>query len=178
MRLSQMQDIVGCRVVVNDLTDQNQAIERICARFPEYQIDDRREHHQNGYRAVHFIVRLTNGNTVEVQIRTVCQNSWANTCERLADTFDPAFKYGGGSVELREPLMALSEKLDTAIVIVASGLASIRAMLSEAQDHDDYDQIDMRLTEVEQEIAAAQAAHRDSELLGKQLADALVSNTQ
>lgn len=108
-RLSQIQDIVGCRIVVSDIDAQDAAVQAVISRYPNHVVDDRREEHQNGYRAVHVIVRLDNGNYVEVQVRTTLQNDWANLCERLADRFDPAFKYGGGTQELREPLMQLSE---------------------------------------------------------------------
>ncbi len=118
-RLSQVQDIVGCRVVVPDRAAQDKAVEQIRERFPSHQLDDRREHDQNGYRAVHVIVRLDNGTSVEVQVRTAQENQWANLCEHLADTVDPRLKYGGGPPQLREPLMELSAALHHSDVLEA-----------------------------------------------------------
>ena len=56
-KLVQVQDLVGCRIVVPDVIDQDawkRSLERL---FPTAQVVDRRVAPQNGYRAVHLIVR-------------------------------------------------------------------------------------------------------------------------
>src|SRR5438309_125755 len=53
VRLSQIQDIAGCRIV---LLTQDEAVERLKTIFDRIDIDDRREKPSHGYRAVHIIV--------------------------------------------------------------------------------------------------------------------------
>src|SRR5437773_8789477 len=69
IRLSQMQDIAGCRVVVLDLLSQNEALDRLTELFDRAAIVDRREQPSYGYRAVHLIVE-NSAKLVEVQVRT------------------------------------------------------------------------------------------------------------
>lgn len=63
IRLSQVQDIAGCRVVVTGIIAQDQTIAKLRETFPGAKIVDRREHPTHGYRAVHVIVE-----TEEVQV--------------------------------------------------------------------------------------------------------------
>lgn len=46
---------------------------------------------------------------VEVQIRTIPQQVWAQISEKLADGVDPTLKYGGGPPRIRQALEAFSE---------------------------------------------------------------------
>lgn len=46
-----------------------------------------------GYRAVHVIVSI-GGRFVEIQIRTLGQDLWANVFERIADIFGRGIRYG------------------------------------------------------------------------------------
>lgn len=108
MRLSQMQDIAGCRVVVEDRRQQDALVVELTKLFPESIVVDRREQPSHGYRAVHVVV-LGGGRAVEVQVRTEPQHAWAEYAEKLADTIDPALKYGGGPDDPRAILGALSK---------------------------------------------------------------------
>ena len=110
IRLSQMQDISGCRVVVGDLGVQNKVKADLESRFPDSSIVDRRKVSSNGYRAVHFIARV-GSKRVEVQIRTILQHLWAELSEKLADGVDPGIKYGRGDPNVHELLTRLSEEL-------------------------------------------------------------------
>lgn len=73
IRLSQIQDIAGCRIVVPDLLTQDEAVDRLKELFVNVEIDDRREHPSHGYRAVHLIVEKA-GKLIEVQVRTSLQD--------------------------------------------------------------------------------------------------------
>ena len=73
LRLSQMQDIAGCRVIVSDMRSQNEVAASLKRAFDHTSLVDRREHPSHGYRAVHLIVTNANRN-VEVQIRTELQH--------------------------------------------------------------------------------------------------------
>jgi ppGpp synthetase/RelA/SpoT-type nucleotidyltranferase len=83
MRLTQMQDIAGCRVVVPDIPAQERVIARLDKMF-DATVIDRRVKPSNGYRAVHVVVREV-GLPVEVQVRTDLQHVWAESSEKLAD---------------------------------------------------------------------------------------------
>lgn len=102
MRLTQMQDIAGCRVVVPDIPAQDRVISRLDQMF-DATVIDRRVKPSNGYRAVHVVVREV-GLPVEVQVRTDLQHVWAESSEKLADAFGSQLKYGGGPKEIRELL--------------------------------------------------------------------------
>jgi putative GTP pyrophosphokinase len=84
-KLSRMQDIAGCRLVVETRKEQNEVADRLIETFSGavVRVDDRRETPSHGYRAVHVIVRVQ-GRLVEVQIRTTLQDIWANVVEQLA----------------------------------------------------------------------------------------------
>lgn len=102
MRLTQMQDIAGCRVVVPDITAQSRLVSRLETMF-DVTIIDRRAKPSHGYRAVHVIARRS-GLPVEIQLRTDLQHVWAELSEKLADTFGISLKYGGGPKDVRNIL--------------------------------------------------------------------------
>ncbi|MCE2969867.1 MAG: RelA/SpoT domain-containing protein [Burkholderiales bacterium] len=106
-RLSRMQDIAGCRILVKTPADQNQMADRLAALFGGCRIIDRRTSPSFGYRAVHAIVTL-NDRPVEVQVRTELQHHWAQLSERLADVFGSELKYGGGPAEVKQLLLECS----------------------------------------------------------------------
>jgi ppGpp synthetase/RelA/SpoT-type nucleotidyltranferase len=107
MRLSQMQDISGCRLIVTDRRQQDLLIAELTGLFPGSTVVDRRDKPSHGYRAVHVIVWIGN-KAVEVQVRTEPQQAWAEYAEKLADTIDPELKYGGGPQGQRAIIQALS----------------------------------------------------------------------
>jgi len=73
MRLAEMQDIAGLRIVEEmGLGTQNQMVERIAGLFDGARIVDRRQHPSYGYRAVHVIPEV-HGYPVEIQVRTRLQ---------------------------------------------------------------------------------------------------------
>ena len=127
IRLSQMQDIAGCRMVVDDLVEQDRIATSLLEEFSDTTVVDRRSNPSHGYRAVHVIVRLQ-GRSIEIQIRTALQHLWAEFSEKLADIFDPALKYGGGAKDLVKVLLESSAAMSRyeilekrMILLVASG---------------------------------------------------------
>ncbi len=139
IRLSQMQDIAGCRIVVSDLDEQDEAVGKLMEIFPGASRQDLREAPHHGYRAVHVIASIS-GRRVEVQVRTEIQDRWAQLSEKLADKYGVDVKYGGGLDVVQEALRAMSDlgtSIDTrkARVLedareVASTEAAIRAALA------------------------------------------------
>lgn len=102
MRLTQMQDIAGCRIVVPDITAQSQLVGKLETMF-QVAVVDRRVKPSHGYRAIHIIVRSTDL-PVEVQLRTDLQHVWAELSEKLADAYGIGLKYGGGPDKIRRTL--------------------------------------------------------------------------
>ena len=107
MRLAQMQDIAGCRIVVPDVTAQGRLVSKLESMF-QVVIVDRRVRSSHGYRAIHVVVRSTEF-PVEIQLRTDLQHVWAELSEKLADQFGIALKYGGGPQSIRRTLDAFSD---------------------------------------------------------------------
>lgn len=107
IRLSQMQDIAGCRGVVDDVPQQDEIVHGIRSLFDRSQVDDLRLRPSHGYRAVHIVVE-TGGWPIEIQVRTRAQDLWAQLSEVLADKLARSLKYGGGPEEFRELLRSTS----------------------------------------------------------------------
>jgi len=97
MRLSQVQDMAGARIVVGNRRTQDEAVETIRRTFESLgnscRRTDRREDPSHGYRAVHLIVQV-GGILVEIQVRTELQDAWAQIVERLADRWGRGIRYG------------------------------------------------------------------------------------
>ncbi len=107
LRLSQMQDIAGCRVIVDDIPSQDRLVNAIKVFCPQdVRIYDRRKKPSFGYRAVHVVLKQESCG-VEIQIRTVPQHLWAEISEKLAD-LNPGIKYGEGEPSLLKALDSLS----------------------------------------------------------------------
>jgi ppGpp synthetase/RelA/SpoT-type nucleotidyltranferase len=108
IRLIQVQDIAGCRLVASDLEEQERVVASLRSLFPGASVVDRRVNPSYGYRAVHVVVEIA-GKPVEIQIRTSLQHLWAELSEKLSDVIDPTIKYGGGDDETRDLLGATSQ---------------------------------------------------------------------
>lgn len=107
IRLSQIQDIAGARLIVPSIKGQDRVVRQIAKAFERTVIIDRRERPSHGYRAVHVIAFIA-GAPVEIQVRTALQHLWAELSEKLADVMDPAIKYGGGEPDVRSALTGIS----------------------------------------------------------------------
>jgi len=110
LRLSQMQDIAGCRLVVANVVEQEQLIASLSTAFPGRAIIDRRDYPSYGYRAVHIIVDIS-GKPVEIQLRTQLQHMWAEVSEKSSDVLDSTIKYGGGPAKWRDFLAQSSKSV-------------------------------------------------------------------
>lgn len=110
MKLSQMQDIGGCRAVVSSVA----RVEMIAGmyrggelrhRHHFVRMDDYIQHPQKtGYRGVHFIYRYQsdrkhtyNGLQIEIQVRSQLQHAWATAVETVSTFLDQALKSSQGS---------------------------------------------------------------------------------
>lgn len=138
IRLTQIQDIAGCRLVVSDIAEQERVKSALVGIFPGCVMVDRRQRPSHGYRAVH-VIAAAEDNVVEIQLRTALQQAWAELSEKLSDLIDPAIKYGGGDNDLRD---LLSETSLTVAVQEAN-----ESMLLELQRNADKMLDDSSLTE-------------------------------
>ena len=114
MRLSQMQDVGGCRAIL----PSQEAIERVLAgvnrRWDIITVDDYiASPKPDGYRAVHVIVRR-GGVPIEVQLRTFGQQDWADEVERMDGRVDYALKDGEGPDDVLRYLRLLAEVIAAA----------------------------------------------------------------
>lgn len=112
IRLTQIQDIAGCRLIVPDIASQETIVQSLKNLFEHTTIVDRRQQPSHGYRAVHVIVSCLD-KVVEIQVRTSLQHLWAELSERISDVLGPAIKYGGGDESVREVLTGFSSSIIT-----------------------------------------------------------------
>ncbi len=110
IRLSQMQDMGGCRIVVTSELEQERSVSVLRVAFPQATVVDRRENPSNGYRAVHVIAEES-GKPIEIQVRSSLQHLWAELSEKASDVLDPMIKYGGGPPEMVTLLGGFSQKV-------------------------------------------------------------------
>jgi putative GTP pyrophosphokinase len=135
MRLSQMQDIAGCRTIVADTVEQDEVVEVIKGLF-HCQVSDRHVHSSHGSRAVHVIVRPSRL-PIEIQVRTRLQHLWAELSEKFADRFGIEVKYGGGDAHLQVNLQTASNLIrgqeagEADILTVSESLPTIESKLDE-----------------------------------------------
>lgn len=107
IRLTQVQDIAGCRLIVTGIVDQDRAVRSLTELFVGATVVDRRIVPSHGYRAVHVVV-FSEEKAFEIQVRTAMQHQWAELSEKFADLLDPAIKYGGGEEQVRSVLARMS----------------------------------------------------------------------
>jgi hypothetical protein len=124
VRLSQIQDIAGARIVTEGgLDTQDQIRDAVVAAFPGARVFDRRERPSYGYRAVHVVVTCQ-AVPVEIQIRTSDQHRWAEIFERLADTFGRQIRYGGEPDEPNADFFGITHRDVIELMMVLSEVIS------------------------------------------------------
>ena len=107
IRLTQIQDIAGCRLVVANIAEQDAVVNSLKNLFEDTTVIDRREKPSHGYRAVHVIVSHL-GRLIEVQVRSSLQHLWAELSEKYSDVEGAEIKYGGGDKTIQEYLTRTS----------------------------------------------------------------------
>lgn len=134
IRLTQVQDIAGCRIVVADVSEQERVVASLRALFPRAAVIDRRANPSYGYHAVHVIAHIF-GTLVEIQVRSSLQHLWAELSEKLSDVVDPRIKYGGGADWVRNMLSTIStairthEEMETSTLVVEREFAALQAQV-------------------------------------------------
>lgn len=135
LNLVQIQDIGGCRVIVNNISAvnklvdiyQNQASRGL--KHSLFSIDDYifEKPKTSGYRSVHLVYqyksdknKIYNNQKIEIQIRTILQHAWATTVETI-DTFtDQTLKTGGGNEKWKRFFALMSS-----VIAIKEGMPTI-----------------------------------------------------
>jgi putative GTP pyrophosphokinase len=101
MRLSQMEDIAGCRAILQGAHAEVTGVLRRVRRNWEvvYERDYVADPKSTGYRGRHVVVRR-DGHLIEIQLRTPGQHEWAEAVERAAARTGYHLKDGSGPPEL------------------------------------------------------------------------------
>jgi ppGpp synthetase/RelA/SpoT-type nucleotidyltranferase len=111
LRLPQMQDIAGCRIVIEGGSQKaNTLSDLLIGGFESLEWNiERKDRHAHGYKALHIIAKKGQ-KFYEIQLRTYAQDVWANLVESLSDESN-SLKYGGSDQEqaLISQLQNLSE---------------------------------------------------------------------
>jgi putative GTP pyrophosphokinase len=135
IRLTQVQDIAGCRVVVPDRQKQDAIVAALRGAFPGAAVIDRRQTPSFGFRAVHVVPKV-GGRAVEIQVRSAPQHLWAELSEKLSDVVDKNVKYGGGPERLQEALISASntiarfEELEAKLALIYAAVSEVDAEVS------------------------------------------------
>jgi len=142
MEISRMQDIAGARIVVRDLTAQDEAKGKIgsfyTAQGCAWREIDRRKDPRFGYKAVHLVVRIDDM-PVEVQIRTELQDTWAQIVERLADRWGRGIRYGEdpeypqGTVRSGELVMSRRQILDL-LMSLSDSISAVESLRQRTEE--------------------------------------------
>lgn len=101
MRLSQMEDIAGCRAILpGGRPEVTGVLRRIKRNWEVLRVDDYTASPKpTGYRALHVVVRRDD-HPVEIQLRTAPQHEWAEAVERWAGITRFPLKDGEGPPDL------------------------------------------------------------------------------
>jgi hypothetical protein len=110
-KLARMEDIGGCRVVVESSREMELLFERIKRNW---EIVRERNYvetpKESGYRAIHLVTER-DGHRIEVQLRTKGQQVWANAVEKIAARYQVPLKDEIGPEELIHWLRLAAENI-------------------------------------------------------------------
>ena len=134
MKLSRMADIGGVRAVLPSQAAAYRVAGHLrknwtITRFRDYVAEPKAD----GYRALHLINR-NRGRSIEIQLRTPHQDSWANVVEVYSRTFFPGLKFGEGPQVVKDFFLLSGEiraEDDQGLIIDPSQFARMRELDSE-----------------------------------------------
>lgn len=108
MQVTQMQDIGGVRALLPSVSHVYAVSRRLRKTWTIVRVRDYiAEPKPSGYRALHLIVRR-GGYPVEVQLRTVLQDAWANQVEEDGRQIGVGLKFGAGAAEIHAYYLTVS----------------------------------------------------------------------
>jgi putative GTP pyrophosphokinase len=110
-RITQMHDIGGVRAVLPSQRHVYAVSRRLRKSWTIVRVRDYiAEPKSSGYRALHLIVQRK-GYAIEVQLRTIAQDVWANTVEQRGMAMGVGLKFGAGDADVHAMFVAMSEVL-------------------------------------------------------------------
>lgn len=110
LALSRMQDIGGCRAILNSVEEIRRVESRLKRRRPVAGYSDYiSQPRSSGYRGVHVVVKY-DGRCIEVQLRTRLMHLWAITVERQSTFVGENLKQDG-SHAVQQFMAAMSEAM-------------------------------------------------------------------
>lgn len=113
MALASMQDIGGCRAVLDSIDEVRRVQRRLSRNRPPVRVTDYiTSPRSSGYRGVHVVVQYDERN-IEVQLRTRMMHEWAITVEGLSGRLATDLKGGIGPA----PVLALLEAISQAMAL-------------------------------------------------------------
>ena len=151
IRLSQVQDIAGCRLLVDDVMEQERVVASLRAAFPRASVVDRRVNPSYGYRAVHVIARIS-GKSIEIQVRSSLQHVWAELSEQVSDLAEPAIKYGGGPDTIRQALANMATMV-AVLESVENDAARIQTRDVDGRQHQRLQEFREQIIRMKKELA-------------------------
>lgn len=111
MQLANMQDIGGCRSVLDTIDEVRRVQKRLSKNRPPLRISDYIDSpRSSGYRGVHVVV-VYDERPIEVQLRTRVMHEWAITVESLGGRLEQDLKSGMGPQPVLDWLEASSEAM-------------------------------------------------------------------
>lgn len=126
LNLAHMQDIGGCRAVLDSVAELRRVETRLKKNRPPVGYSDYVNNpRESGYRGVHVVV-MYDERRIEVQLRTQVMHSWAITVERLSGRLGTNLKGDGGHA-VQELLAAISQ----AMALEEAGLTVDARLLTE-----------------------------------------------
>ena len=116
MQLANMQDIGGCRAILDSVQDLRRVERRLRKNRPPLRVADYIASPKvSGYRGVHVVVSYLDSEgidrAIEVQLRTRVMHEWAFTVERLGGRLKADLKSNVGPAPVLEFLRAASEAM-------------------------------------------------------------------
>jgi putative GTP pyrophosphokinase len=96
IRLSQIQDIAGCRLLLDDILAQDRAVEAIQRTFTDAKVTDRRAEPSHGYRAVHVVVGIDD-RSIEFRSGRACSTSGQSIQRSYPTSGVPKSNMGSGA---------------------------------------------------------------------------------
>lgn len=111
LQLANMQDIGGCRAVLQTVAEVRRVQRLFDKRRPPVRVSDYIDNpRSSGYRGAHVIVAYDD-KMIEIQLRTVAMHEWAITVEKLSGRLRQDLKGGSGPVQVLSLLEAISEAM-------------------------------------------------------------------
>jgi len=112
LKLSDMQDIGGCRAILTSIEDINKLVKAYEESDIRHKLDYKDDYIKcpkirTGYRSIHLIYNYVsdknttyNGHRVEIQLRTQLQHAWATAVETVGTFMGQVLKSNQGDVDL------------------------------------------------------------------------------